>query len=270
MPIQCLATIQFSSLQQLTHFDLDESLVDYIEGVYQFDLAALGPNISLFSDGFPAIMLMPDSSSSSVCQVGKQQVELGSIWLSAGIVKNATWTPNIEHGLLTIVRFYPHAWSSLMGRNAIQNPFVHDLFHYAPTLADDLKKMYLSSTITEGLQETLKNWIKKRMQKHVPRAVQSQVYKKEWCVLAYHSSNQELHPKQIQRQFKKYIGLAPYQYLQLQRFIKAFFLMTSSIEWNLHSIAVQCNYYDANHVVKDFKKYLGYSPRHFFQNKLQQ
>lgn len=74
-----------------------------------------------------------------------------------------------------------------------------------------------------------------------------------------------LSPKQFERKFQERTGVHPKLFSRLVRFDKAF------REKNLHpnrdwqSIAFDCNYYDYQHLVRDYKNFTGLKPTDFHQ-----
>lgn len=69
-----------------------------------------------------------------------------------------------------------------------------------------------------------------------------------------------LSTKQFERNFKARTGVSPKKYLRITRFDKAFRLRNQFSELDWLSIAIQCGYYDYQHLAKDYRDFTGLSP----------
>jgi AraC-like DNA-binding protein len=69
--------------------------------------------------------------------------------------------------------------------------------------------------------------------------------------------------KQLERKCKERIGINPKLYARITRFDKAFRLKNSKPDFDWLRIAVECNYHDYQHLVKDYKDFTGWSPASF-------
>ena len=67
--------------------------------------------------------------------------------------------------------------------------------------------------------------------------------------------------------FKKYVGFRPKQYQQVTRFNLALRQMEQGRFAQLTSLGYDCGYYDQAHFIKEFKKFAGFSPKRFLQEK---
>jgi AraC-like DNA-binding protein len=67
--------------------------------------------------------------------------------------------------------------------------------------------------------------------------------------------------RQLERNFKKYIGLSPKEYSNIIRFQHALRLIKNSRQnRSLLDIAFECGYYDHSHLSNEFKRNTGHSP----------
>lgn len=67
--------------------------------------------------------------------------------------------------------------------------------------------------------------------------------------------------RQLERKFKKYVGLSPKEYLNIVRFQRALRAIRYSYrKRNLLDIAFECGYYDQAHFSKEVKRMTGLSP----------
>jgi len=241
-----------------------------VAGIYQFDLANLGCEVALFNDGFPAMIILPNRDMESTCRVQGELFALDSIWLAAGAINQSYWHPPIaaEQEKLTIVRFFPSAWQALFGKQAVVQPYIHNLADYHPGSVAGFQQIYDASSLLDGLMDLLIDSFA-RLTIDRDRLAFDQI-----AIDLGRNDNagnesvpglSSFHPKWVQRQFKRSIGISPYQFEQLQRFLAAYQCLQEDVAPNLHAVADACGYYDANHLVKDFNKYLGISPRQYFK-----
>jgi AraC-like DNA-binding protein len=69
--------------------------------------------------------------------------------------------------------------------------------------------------------------------------------------------------KQFERKFKDRTGVNPKLFSRLIRFDNAFRTKNAKPSLDWLSIAIDCNYYDYQHLVRDYKDFTGYSPTVF-------
>ncbi|SRX54798.1 helix-turn-helix domain-containing protein [Aequorivita sp. CIP111184] len=75
--------------------------------------------------------------------------------------------------------------------------------------------------------------------------------------------------RNFERKFTKQVGTSPKTFCRLLRFNRAIEIKLMNPEKCWTSIALDCDYYDQMHMIKDFKKFAGNSPTHLFENSLQ-
>lgn len=71
-------------------------------------------------------------------------------------------------------------------------------------------------------------------------------------------------PRTLERRFKTEVGLGPKTFQQVVRFGRAF-RMLSAEEGNWATVALKTGYYDQAHLIRDFHRFAGASPRTFFR-----
>jgi AraC-like DNA-binding protein len=74
-----------------------------------------------------------------------------------------------------------------------------------------------------------------------------------------------LSTKQLDRKFNERKGVNPKLYAKIIRFDRAFRFKNSHSHLDWLRIAVECNYYDYQHLVKDYKAFTGLSPTAFHE-----
>ncbi|NDW19664.1 AraC family transcriptional regulator [Dysgonomonas sp. 216] len=72
-----------------------------------------------------------------------------------------------------------------------------------------------------------------------------------------------LSSKQFDRIFGEYVGTNPKEFLCIVRFQRALFILQSYSGLNLTQLALECGYYDQSHMINEFKRFSGYSPREY-------
>lgn len=72
-----------------------------------------------------------------------------------------------------------------------------------------------------------------------------------------------LSTKQLERKFLERTGVNPKQFVRLVRFDRAFREKNRHPHRNWETIAFDCNYYDYQHLVRDYKTFTGLKPTEF-------
>ena len=70
--------------------------------------------------------------------------------------------------------------------------------------------------------------------------------------------------KQFERIFSHYIGTSPKQFLKIIRFQNAVDEKSKDKIINLTDLTFRCGYYDQSHMINDFQKLTGMSPKQYF------
>ena len=73
--------------------------------------------------------------------------------------------------------------------------------------------------------------------------------------------------RQLERNFRKQIGLSPKQLGKVFRLQCALKMLLNEEKENLATIAYESEYYDQAHFIKDFKEFTGTNPKDFLGNK---
>ncbi len=69
--------------------------------------------------------------------------------------------------------------------------------------------------------------------------------------------------KQFKRVFVEYTGLNPKKFLQISRFRKVLHSLHTGSQTNLSQLACDRGYCDKSHLIKDFKTFIGYTPKEY-------
>lgn len=70
--------------------------------------------------------------------------------------------------------------------------------------------------------------------------------------------------KQFERTFSHYVGASPKQFLKTIRFQNALNEKSKNKDISLTELAYKCGYYDQSHMINDFQKLSGLSPKAYF------
>ena len=69
--------------------------------------------------------------------------------------------------------------------------------------------------------------------------------------------------KQFKRVFAEYTGLNPKEFLQIARFRNALHCLHAGSQIRLNQLAYDWGYCDKSHLIKDFKTFMGYTPKEY-------
>lgn len=78
-----------------------------------------------------------------------------------------------------------------------------------------------------------------------------------------------LNPRNIQRRFKKEVGLAPKTYARIIRVQDTKRTLSSLVIKSLTSLSYEKGFFDQAHFIKDFKQFLKETPKEYFDKKLE-
>jgi AraC-like DNA-binding protein len=73
--------------------------------------------------------------------------------------------------------------------------------------------------------------------------------------------------RQLERHFRKQIGISPKQLSKAIRLQATLNLLLNKKSETLTDIAYESNYFDQNHFIKDFKDFVGVTPKEFLDNE---
>lgn len=69
--------------------------------------------------------------------------------------------------------------------------------------------------------------------------------------------------KQFGRVFAEYIGSSPKEFTRIIRFQRALHILENREGIGFAELAVECNYYDQSHLIREFKAFSGYTPAEY-------
>ncbi len=248
-----------------------EACAHYIEGYYLFYDIQNKTDHWIFNDGFPTIILFPDRSNKVCITIDGKEDIIISGWVDAGVIKKTYLRYLEELDYILIVRFKPE--------------YFHKLFSLKPsffkykniaTLAElnfDVEffsQVYATNSIDSKI-DIIESYIKTLMPVNeriglLNSAVELINQAKGQVSVANVIKETRVNYKWLERNFSKYLGLTPKEYIQLQRFISAYINLHTEPN-NLLNVAIANGYYDYNHFLKEFKGFTGKTPVEYISRK---
>lgn len=73
--------------------------------------------------------------------------------------------------------------------------------------------------------------------------------------------------RHFKREFQKYVGIEPKEYLRVIRFQKTLYTLQNNPNIDMGELAYLCGFYDNSHLVKDFKSMTGCSPTEYLSSR---
>ena len=73
--------------------------------------------------------------------------------------------------------------------------------------------------------------------------------------------------RQLERHFKKQVGISPKQLGKVIRLQATMQKLLNQKTETLTDIAYEVDYFDQNHFIKDFKEFVGITPKQFSENE---
>lgn len=223
------------------------------------------------ADVCPEIIFHFQGRFEEVLENGKRELSFIS-GLSAPT--NQTRKFQIDRGFgIFGIYLYPHTIPLLFGIPAIEmtNQML-GLDTIERTMGADLEDQIMNSTDDKTRIAIIESFIEKRLSKI--QTIQLPVFQ-----VLKHIMNANVAPKisqlssdyfvserQLERQFLRFTGFKPKQFIRIARFHRAMQFYGSQ-EMRLTDIALDCGYYDQSHFISDFKQFAGIGPREFFSGK---
>lgn len=274
MPINFFRHIDAVDDALITRISPPESLSNFVEGFYLFKTQDLCGRQLFFNDGYPVITLMRDSASKMLINVNGNIITIGNAWVCGGLMKNIYCESSISGEEFFVIRFNPITFFKLF--NIRENIFEHNpIFNLVEIISKDFdgfnNDFYNNASIEQKI-EVVTNFLSGRICTtafpDLLRELISLIEQREGLTVRdlEKACGVRLNYKWLERNFKKYIGVSPKDYLLLRRFLNAYRSLGSLSSKTLLQTALEHGYYDDNHLIKDFRNFSGQSPKAFFQN----
>ncbi|WP_442592017.1 helix-turn-helix domain-containing protein [Pedobacter sp. AW31-3R] len=272
MPINYLKKIQLGEFNEYDfRISPSKAVESVIEGFYVFSKDPKEETHLLFSDGFPVLVFLQNGEDTVSVKGEGHATEIKAVWASAGTIKNVYVKYSHCTAQIFIVRFHPGAFYRLFDLGATY-------FRYHPVAAFEpiaranhfsIKSFFKCHTIEEKIAFVTNYVQQSSAQMDTPQILHQTldyIHKiKGNSTVRKVTSDAGVNYKWLERSFLQHIGLLPKEYIQLQRFIHAYFELVEGENVDLMRIALSNGYYDSNHFLKDFKVYTGKTPLQYLK-----
>lgn len=248
---------------------------DHVFGAYVFPCKDLTSNQPLFNDGLPSLIFMPRKSDTVHLREKGEAVQFNSAWVCCGVIKDIHWEVPKDLEYILVLRFKPSSFYSVFNIDP-------SIFHERPiqNLEDIIDhdwmrifdQMYEQNSLSDKISYLDNMLIKCPVDHSFPHILNLAIdyideRKGNTSVSdVLHQLGKRVNSKWLYRNFMKYMGISPKQYISLQRFVYASGKYKENKSQNVFDIALRSGYYDYNHFFKDFKRYTGISPSQYAWN----
>jgi AraC-like DNA-binding protein len=164
------------------------------------------------------------------------------------------------------VSFYPHALTTFfgMGADELTNQMPDINMVYRCSLAERLR----NKTHLDRVAVLDRFLLEKMAKMSLDFSVQSIIHKKGGVGdMERLASSYRISERQLQRRFKKQVGVPLKRYERISRFELALNRLATANYSELTSIAFELGYTDQSHFIKEFQEFAGMSPYNFVRNK---
>ncbi|WP_159638821.1 helix-turn-helix domain-containing protein [Sphingobacterium composti Ten et al. 2007 non Yoo et al. 2007] len=245
---------------------------EHVEGVYIFTCKNLISKQSLFNDGLPSVILMPNKTDKVLLKEEKDDIILNSVWLCYGVIKNIYWQIPEEIDYILVIRFKPASFNSI--------------FNISPSVFSSKPICNLTEVVNEKWQQVFNDMYEKellldrlsfldnilssyKVESNFPFILNIATQYIEdrkgntTIVDVLFQLGKGVNSRWLHRNFVKYIGISPKKYISLQRFIYSYNRLKTNKVKDFSDVPLITGYYDYNHFSKDFKHYIGTTPTQY-------
>ncbi len=272
VPISFFKHIATGDKRYLRHFRVRQDLRDYVEGYYLYKQDDVQGKQLFFNDGFPVLTIMLNSDTQASIIVDGVVKAVEKMWFCGGVLKNVYCEGPSANREMLVVRFSPMTFFDMFGLGV--NCFEKEnVFNLSEVLGRDYhlfeQKLFHASTLElkiEVLNDLLLSKVVPCQYPQILNDLLRQINKGNLSSVKdlQHAFPSTLNYKWLERNFKKYLGMSPKNYLLLKRFLNVYVDLQDCETKELLEIAIDNGYCDDNHLIKDFRKFSGTSPRTYF------
>ncbi len=173
------------------------------------------------------------------------------------------------------IRFYPYGFANFVTlpiENLANKETPIELL-FEEKIAQELEQKIIQATDVKERIEIIENFLLRRLK---DESTVDNVVKTTVDALLSTNGNVPIKTilkddlskrRQLERKFKKQIGVSPKQLGKVIRLQTALKMLLNKEEESLTSIAYESEYYDQAHFIKDFKEFTGTNPKEFLGNE---
>ena len=215
-------------------------------------------------DGYPEMIFHYKDPYKS--NINGRWRDLGDKYIIAGQIRNCFFLENTGYTGMFSIKFQPWAFHTLFGinmssltDNAILIPD-KILKTIEPLKAIAFEKISFEEKVKQS-EQWIKEFVKTKTNKKNPgeAAVNLILDSNGQLSLDEILTKTKLSERQLERYFKKAIGLTPKFYCRIIRFAYIFKLtLANNSNWS--EISTQAGFYDQSHFIKNFKEFTGEEP----------
>lgn len=248
-------------------------VIEHIEGFYFFSANALQAKELLYNDGFPVLVFMADAGCSSRISIDGAYITLDSVWMCGGELRNIYIHFEKQAQHLFVVRFKPASFYQLFNLPTSvfkDNPVINLKNVLAKNDISFITDFYACSSLPMKIACFESFIFKMGVHSNYPillRDALEFINQEKGSVTVQdviEKAGAKVNHKWLGRNFQKFIGISPQKYILLQRFLNAYIDLDNTQSTDVMAVAIKHGYYDNNHFLKDFKRYVGTSPGLYF------
>ena len=171
--------------------------------------------------------------------------------------------------------FYPHGFANFVTiplENLVDRETpIEDLFNEIE--ANELEQSIIKATNTKKRIEIIETFLLNKLSEEatieniVKTTVETLLTTKGSTPINVILKDNLSKRRQLERHFKKQIGISPKQLSKVVRLQATLQMLVSQKSETLTDIAYENEYFDQNHFIKDFKEFVGITPKEFLGNE---
>lgn len=276
MPIQFFKHLANPTGDHLLAIAPPEHLKEIVEGFYLFKADNARERELFFNDGYPVIALMQNRNGNIILNIEGQTKSVGNAWVCGGVLKNIYCESELDFEDCLVIRFHAVTFFKLFGidSDCFQRKQVFDLSEIAGRGFENFKAAYDRCISLEERMKLTVGFLSAKLGVYtypkVLNDIQSDMNRQGSLTVKgiLNGYSGRLNYKWLERNFKKHLGISPQSYLLARRFLNAYLDLDSVSSKDLLQIAIDHGYYDDNHLIKDFRRFSGVTPKIFFNRRV--
>jgi AraC-like DNA-binding protein len=194
--------------------------------------------------------------------------ELQTKFLFAGQIRSYFFLENTGKSGMIGIKLYPEVFARMFQVNmSLYFDRVIDL----QTIGDSVEELKLINEQTEDKKkiEIIENWLlsqinenKTKINSKISMLIREMINDNGMLELDKYTKEFEISKRELERQFKKLVGLAPKFFLRILR-LSYIFKQVQKKDFSWTELAYKNGFYDQSHFIKNFKEFTGESPKKY-------